>query len=46
MIRLLKRILGAIKYRYDDYKNWQMKMNVPISFTIVYTPPKKTAPKD
>lgn len=41
MFRLIKKIFGSIKYRYDDYQNWKMKMNVPISIKIVYTPPKK-----
>lgn len=45
MIRLLKKLFGAIKYRYDDYQNWKMKMNVPISIKIVYTPPKKGSPE-
>lgn len=42
MFCLIRKLFGAIKYRYDDYKNWEMKMNVPISFTIVYTPSKNT----
>ena len=36
-------IVYTIMYSKADRDNWKMKMNEPLSFTIVYTPPAKNS---
>ena len=39
MIKLIQKIIHEIKYKKEERENWKMKMNVPLRFEIVYTPP-------
>jgi hypothetical protein len=35
---IIARIINNIRHDYESKKNWEMKMNTPIRFTIISSP--------